>query len=149
MVDPLKGVGQLTNQNTSPSLLRRIWNRLEDFRKRTITIGAALPPYVLIGILFVVQQRTNAANEDYRDRQVQFTNFKDCVETGRARQDNKEVMYGIFTVVRGLGAAEGANALQLDFDTRFDKKTVKQASDCLELPEFKGKFTEKDYPPER
>ena len=140
------------NDNTGiPPLPEKIKTGIRGFLTRTTTIGQSLPPYILIAVLFLIQRGTESANEKEEAKQAAVVNFNDCVQTTRSRISNQENWYDLFEVIRTLGpdAVGLADRLQEGFDGRFDKNIVRSPSGCLELPEFKGKFTLEDIPPER
>lgn len=153
----LKGVNLVTETNEDETNQEKPVGPLRRFLQRTTTIGATLPPYLLIGILFLVQHQAEKAND--RDtakaavialHQASVGNFNDCVFTARGRQANKINFYGLYDVLRVQApqAAPFADKLQAVFDENFNKNRVKVPEDCLTLPEFK-EFTKADFPPER
>lgn len=141
----------MTDNEDDQNLPEKNVGPLRRFLQRTTTIGAVLPPYLLIGILFIIQRENEQVNDRDDAQAAAVVDFRDCVGTARARISNKDNFYDLYAVVRALGpeAATFANGLQAKFDVRFEKNRVKKPEDCLELVEFKGKFELKDIPPER
>lgn len=145
------------NQNGENPTIRE---RINNFRKRTVTIGSILPPYILIGVLFLFQQQASRNEAEENKEAALLVDFKDCVGTGRGREINRNNFYGLYDFIRHVNdsnpdpeaakrAQEFADSLQAKFDEDFQKNVIQKPEDCLFLPEFQGKFTEEDFPPER